>query len=626
MPYCEDMAMVEPSSLHAQVVDAVDALDERAGPACVRDLLYAETVFHSALPSTVEMTSAVHRADGGIDGVTNFPFSIEAVGIPAGRLVWQVKTGSTKPSASAELGGKAKHHAVQQAIVAGADYVLVWTTDQPSETRLALQQSLSEEVTALRSGALAHVLVADDVAAWAWRHVQVLLELVPLEGLRPMDQLAGTEVENGTTDVEQRIRMYLTSPLGRALRIAGPTGSGKSTAIRLAASTLQDHLSILVARGMEGASINLLTRFAHRRIDVGVVIERCTPEQAAALEHLVADSHGHLRLVTEGVEPGWSHLQKTDVVEVRPMMANMDRRLLAALRVPGPLQSELMGSTGGNPMLLSSLGRGEQELSSDVFRRLTDDLDIRALASFALMPPFGAHQLNLGPIASVSGVTIETLEDTAAGLADRQLIPWAAFPSLPAAIASAALRNILQTRRSWLDRLLTRLPDDFVPAALGQLATVGRAAEPLVIDLLERTDALPVEPSEESQAYELLDRLILVTEAVPAAPTAAAQRLKELVRRYPWAGQLDLSHLAAMTFIRAAECLDQALEAEAAGPLLLLDVFAASGIHGGPLRTSLRSMLSINRTTEGPRQESVRRYAQELGGSALEEFLATDDL
>jgi hypothetical protein len=31
----------------------------------------------------VEMTGAVHRADGGIDAVTDFPFEIEAVTIPA---------------------------------------------------------------------------------------------------------------------------------------------------------------------------------------------------------------------------------------------------------------------------------------------------------------------------------------------------------------------------------------------------------------------------------------------------------------------------------------------------------------------------------------------------------------
>jgi hypothetical protein len=75
----------------------------------VRDLLYAETTRYGASPSLVDMTGAVHIADGGIDAVTDFPFDIEAVKIRAGRHVWQVKTGSTKPSASAELGSGAKH-------------------------------------------------------------------------------------------------------------------------------------------------------------------------------------------------------------------------------------------------------------------------------------------------------------------------------------------------------------------------------------------------------------------------------------------------------------------------------------------------------------------------------------
>jgi hypothetical protein len=70
-----------------------------------------------------------------------------------------------------------------------------------------------------------------------------------------------------------------------------------------------------------------------------------------------------------------SYLHKTSVIEVKPMMANMDRRLLEALGVPRPLLTELAGSTGGNPMLLSALGQGEQELSSDVTQRLTEGLD-----------------------------------------------------------------------------------------------------------------------------------------------------------------------------------------------------------------------------------------------------------
>jgi hypothetical protein len=614
--------MSEPHSLHAEVVDAVSRLDERDGPVRVRDLLYAEAACHNVPASTVEMTSAVHLADGGIDGFTEFPFAIEAVGIPSGRLVWQVKTGTTKPSATAELGKSAKHQAAQRAVADGASYVLAWLADQPRETSLAVEESFSTEARKLRPDAQVYVLVADDLATWAWHHPQVLLELISLEGLGPIPPLDGTEVENGTTDVEERIRLYLESPMGRALRIAGPQGSGKSTAIRLAVNTSSRHLDVVIARDPSGASANMLTKFAHRKIDVGVIIERCTPEQAAPLEHLVEASDNHLRLITEGVEPGRSYFQKTDLIEVKPMMANMDWRLLGALGLPPPLQMELRGSTGGNPMLLSALARGEQALSEDVVRRLTDGLDVRALASFALMPPLGADQPHLELVASASGVLIETLEDTATALADCGLIVGAAYPRLPAALAAASLRETIISRRTWLGRLLEHLPDGFVFAALGPLATVGSAAQPFVVGLLERADVLLARPDDEISAYDLLDRLGVAIAAIPAAPVDAARRLNEIARQFPWAEQPGLALVAASDLMNAAKRLDQMEVDETAGARLVLEVIAASGSQHPTLRTTLRSMLGLTNGTGNNRTQSIRRIAEGIDGHALAAFTA----
>jgi hypothetical protein len=623
---CKDEAVTKPRSLHTEVVDAVRELNERDGPTCLRDLLYAEVAVRKVAPSLVEMTSAVHRPDGGIDAVTAFPFEIKALGIPAGELVWQVKTGATKPSAAAELGESAKHHDAQREVAAGADYVLVWTSDQPRKTRLAIQNAFAHEARKLRREAKVYVLLADNLAVWAWRYPQVLLELVPLDGLRPIGPLDGTEVANGTTDVEQRIRLYFASPMGHALRIAGPQGSGKSTAIRLAANTLSEHLHVLVARDPSGVGANLLTRFAHRRVDVGIVIERCPPAHAATLEHLVADSDGHLRLVTEGSASGWSYFRNTDVIEVQPMMANMDRRLLDKLCVPPVLRAELVGSTGGNPMLLSALAQGKQELSGDAVRRMTDGLDIRALASLALMPPLTAGRSDTELIATVTQVPIEILDDTAAGLADRNLIQWVGHARLPAALASAALRDALSSRPTWLEGVLERLPDEYAPAAIGPLAAVGRGAEAVVGSLFERADRIIAVPSDGATAYEVLDRLGLATAVIPAVPLAAAQRLNELARQFPWGDQHGLAIVAVQDFLTAAERLDQVDKGEAIGARLVLEVIGASGFRSSALRTALRSTLRPGITDGNLRGQTIRDIAEDIGGAALEEFMAAEGL
>jgi hypothetical protein len=290
--------------LHTEVIDRVSRADDRQGPALVRDLLHAEAARSRVSPALIAMSTAVHRADGGIDGQTCFDFGLPLIGAPAGRLVWQVKTGNEKPRAVKELGAKAKHHDAQDAIRSGANYVLVWTSDQPSTSRQAVATAFESAAQAIRSDASVTLLTSENVADWVWAHPVVLAEFLPLGGLQPLGPLTGTEVENGTTDVEGRIRQYLSFRTHRALRVVGPVGQGKKTAIRLAASTMADPVEVLVAADPAAAPIEILTSLAHRGGVLAVIVQRCPPERAAALEHLVALSDGNLRLITEGLRQG----------------------------------------------------------------------------------------------------------------------------------------------------------------------------------------------------------------------------------------------------------------------------------------------------------------------------------
>jgi len=164
--------------LHTELVDKIGRFDDRQGPARVRDLLHAEAAQRRVSPGLIEMSTAVHRADGGIDGQTFFDFDLPVVGAPAGHLVWQVKTGNENPRAAKELGSKAKHRDAQGAIRSGASHAPVWTSDQPSTVRRDVATAFETAAQAVRPDATVTVLTSENVADWVWAHAIVLAELL----------------------------------------------------------------------------------------------------------------------------------------------------------------------------------------------------------------------------------------------------------------------------------------------------------------------------------------------------------------------------------------------------------------------------------------------------------------
>jgi hypothetical protein len=125
----------DPLSLHTEVIDRISRIDDRQGPALIRDLLHAEAARSRVSPALIEMSTAVHRPDGGIDGRTYFDFDLPVIAAPAGHLVWQVKTGNEKPSASKELGKSAKHpmHRTRSAMVLTTSWCGPLTNPAPHE-------------------------------------------------------------------------------------------------------------------------------------------------------------------------------------------------------------------------------------------------------------------------------------------------------------------------------------------------------------------------------------------------------------------------------------------------------------------------------------------------------------
>jgi hypothetical protein len=619
----------QPRSLHTEVIDRISRLDDRQGPALVRDLLHAEAGRSRISPALIEMSTAVHRPDGGIDGQTYFDFELPVIGAPAGHLVWQVKTGNEKPSAPKELGASARHHDAQDAIRDSAHYVLVWTSDQPSTVRRAVLTAFTSAAQALQSDAAVTVLTAENVADWVWCHPVVLAELLPLGGLQPLGPLTGTEVENGTTDIENRVRRYLSFPTRRALRVVGPIGQGKKTAIKLAASTMANPVEVLVAADPDAAPIETLTSLAQRGGVLAVVVQRCPPERAAALEHLVAVSDGKLRLITEGVDAGGGYLEATDIVHVRPMLANIDRRLLEALGTPPALTAELIGTAGGNPRLLGAIARGD-EPADGALERVTEGLDPRALSAFALMLPLDPTGISLSTLSSIFDVSERDLEDTAAECARRNFIPWAGYTRLPRAIAVFAIGRAFLERQHWLLRSLERLPDEWVVPAIAPLASAGPVARTAVEDLLRRSDALPAQEGDDPEsAFGLLDRLALASAAASAAPDAAFLRLRDIARRYPWRDRAvaGFTIVASQDIVHAARRVDRAQGGSGTlGAQLVLETIDASGFEGGHLRTGLRELLHPEAPDYPQRIRQLTVIAASLGSiatRAVEAVVAT---
>jgi hypothetical protein len=609
----------DPLSLHTEVIDRISRIDDRQGPALIRDLLHAEAARSRVSPALIEMSTAVHRPDGGIDGRTYFDFDLPVIAAPAGHLVWQVKTGNEKPSASKELGKSAKHHDAQDAIRDGAHYILVWTSDQPSTARETVLTAFKSAAKEIRPDAAVFVLTAENVADWVWSHPVVLAELLPLGGLQPLGPLTGTEVENGTTDIENRIRQYLSFPTRRALRVVGPVGQGKKTAIKLAASTMANPIEILVAADPDAAPIQTLTSLAQRGAVLAVIVQRCPPERAAALEHLVAVSDGNLRLITEGVDAGGGYLQATDIVHVRPMLANIDRRLLEALGTPPALTAELIGTAGGNPRLLSAIAQGD-EPADGALERVTEGLDGRALSAFALMPPLDPSGISLSTVSSIFDVSERDLEDTATECARRNFIPWSGYTRLPRAIAAFAIARAFRERQQWLLRSLERLPDEWVAPAIA-LASAGPIARTAVEDLLRRSDALPVQEDDDPEsAFGLLDRLALASAAASAAPDAAFLRLCDITRRYPWRDRATAGFtiVAGQDVVHAARRIDRAQAGSGTlGAQLVLETIAASGFEGGHLRTGLRELLHPEAPDYAERIRHLTVIAASLGSIAI---------
>jgi hypothetical protein len=311
------------------------------------------------------------------------------------------------------------------------------------------------------------------------------------------------------------------------------------------------------------------------------------------------------------------------------MMANIDRRLLHALGTPPPLAAELVGTTGGNPRLLSAIAQGD-EPADGALDRVTKGLDARALPALALMPPLEPNGVELSIVSSTFGVSERVLEDTAAECARRNFIPGSGYTRLPRAIATFAIARAFRERRQWLLRSLEHLPDEWIIPAITPLASVGPIARSAVEELLRRSDELPAQEGDDPEsAIGLLDRVALASAAASAAPEEALRRLLDLTRKYPWRDPAltGFTLVASQDLVHAARRIDRAQGgSETFGAQLVLETIAASGFEGGQLWAGLRDLLHREAPDYPERLSQLTEIAASLGPIAIRAVEAVADI
>lgn len=544
-----------------RVADRIARLEKREGVRLVRALLHAEAQLRG-LPSTlVRMTLDVDVPDGGIDGHTDFPRDPSSP-VPAGPRIWQVKTGSGRPSARTELHGASKG-AAREAVRAGAGYVLVWSHDPPGNAR-ALEEGFRNAARELRDSCAVDFVYVGELERWCHRHPAVL----PLLGVELNGALhAATLLANAADEVAfvadparrealRELTAHLTGMTPQALRVHGAPTVGKT---RLVAEALQGAGvadRALVAASPQRVPAGLLADLAIAPdSSLVLVVDDCDADNARDLENYITTSGGRLRLVTVGTDPGRGTTRETRDLEVRPLQFGWGEQLAERAGI-APLQRARSVAllTGGYPQLTVALARAlldgppggplaravQAGDADQVFARLVPaDADAAdALAMLACFPGLaiaGDAAADAAAVCAAFGVDEATFR--AAVRAERGRLvtvhdDWCRLA--PDAVAVHLLVHALETRPGWVHAGVARLPAERATSIVAQLAAVGYhpEGERVAAGVLDRLDRASVVDVSCGEALDrLLDHVTLLRHAAAVAPVAAARHLAAVVDR-----------------------------------------------------------------------------------------------
>src|SRR5680860_215573 len=428
-----------------QIVRWIRGQDENGAVSMARTLCMAEAGRHRLDLGTVSFSARVKAKDQGIDGRTTFPIELDTL-FPHGPHVWQIKSGSTTPSATAEFDPD-KHAALVEAIKDGSDYVLFWTNDPTEQVRKHAQEGFSDAVRKVRSDARAVVLFADEIERLCYQHLAVLAQHgpVPISGLAGLDIWAPREFElieyqadDARLETIGAIRKHVTDEEEPAeIHVFGDTGVGKS---RLAYEALsQDGIRerVLVAPDPASWDHGLLTIVAGSPgSSLILVVDDCEAEDRKSLSRLVGMSRGRVRLVTIGSR-GTRERPAEDRrrLEVLPLGTEASREIALSIGISEQDATVVANHTEGYPGLAATLARAIRYGSSDttllarirgddeigpVLATLIDEVEVPILGLLALFERIGFDG-DLAPELTVACETFGIDEAQVRAVADREL-------------------------------------------------------------------------------------------------------------------------------------------------------------------------------------------------------------
>lgn len=349
------------------IVRWIRELDENGAVALARSLVFAEAGRHHLPLDDFTMSGRVKARDQGIDGRTHFPPTDEIL-LPIGPQVWQVKSGSTPPSATDEL-DEETHAALIEAIRDGYDYVLFWANDPVDPTRTTVVDNFTRAVQGVRTDAKVTPLFAEAIERLCHAHLGVLAQQSPIPlagvvglqtwGAESFGAVAFQADDARSTFLESIRRHVSTDELPSELHIRGDTGVGKSRLVyeALAADGIQDRVLVVPdASHWDPGLLSLVAQSKERSLIA--VVDDCDADDRRSLSKYSGMAMGRIRLVTIGSRATRDRLVGDGrYVELMPLEAAAARDIALAVGLEDADARRVADLTEGYPGLALTLSR-----------------------------------------------------------------------------------------------------------------------------------------------------------------------------------------------------------------------------------------------------------------------------
>ena len=537
------------------VLQRIRLLNETEAVGLAHQLMMAEEGRHGLPLGLSSITARVKARDGGVDARTAYPSEVNML-LPRENCVWQIKSGSTAPSASGEF-DPAKRAELVGEIQDGRDYVLFWANDPADPNDGKVRAEFADAVAAIRPDAVVYFLFANEIDRLCRAHLAVLAQLLPgaLHGLVGSSTWARTFADVPFQPDESRdtlttiLRDHATSTDAErpTIHVFGDTGVGKSRLVQHALSTVGLIERVLVCPDASTWDPGLLADVVEdAQGGLILVADECDSERSRALAKYAAMAGGRIRLITIGPRPSRERpAADARFLELLPLEASACAAIATAVGLAETDARIVAQFTEGYPGLASMLAkaihfgpdgsslieriRSHQEIGP-ILAGLLPDEDAELLGLLALFEKIGyddEFRTELTIACTTLGIDEQHLRRVADRELDRFVSTAGRFRRVsPRLFAVWLASRFMSKRGDSLTTALSELPEFMRDRILDQMADF--AGDPIVAESL---GALLNQPPFDRGAFADVDggaaRLIHV--AALAAPEQSMDAIERIM-------------------------------------------------------------------------------------------------